>query len=346
VELASPNVYADQIEAFGRRLRGRDRVILSVHPHNDRGTAVAAAELALLAGAERVEGSLFGNGERTGNVDLVTLALNLLTQGVDPGLDLSNLDELVRAAEYCNRLPVHARHPYAGELVYTAFSGSHQDAIKKGLSAQEASGEERWEVPYLPLDPADVGRSYEAVIRINSQSGKAGIAYVLERDLGLRLPRGLQVEFARVVQEAADRTGEELSSGAIAEAFEVEYLRPGSLRLVGCRTASGARPDEVRLTAVVRAGDLERTLSGAGNGPIDAFVDALRRDFGVELEVLDYCEHAVGAGADAAAAAYVEVRSAGRSTFGVGRHPSIVTASLDALLCAANRLFRAAEAAA
>jgi 2-isopropylmalate synthase len=340
VELATPNVYADQIEWFARNLNDRDSVILSVHPHNDRGTAVAAAELALMAGAERLEGSLFGNGERTGNVDLVTLALNLFSQGVDPGLDLSDIDAVVRVAEHCNRLPVHPRHPYAGALVFTAFSGSHQDAIKKGLGALADEARERWEVPYLPIDPADVGRTYEAVIRINSQSGKGGVAFVLERDGGYRLPRGLQVEFSRVVQEIADRTGEELSAEAITQAFDAEYLMPGPYELLDHRSNTVRGGTGVELTATVRVDGVECVLRGLGNGPIDAFVDALRRQ-GLDLSVTDYSEHAAGRGADATAVAYVEVETGnGQGWFGAGRDPSIVAASLRAVLSAANRALR------
>ena len=275
VEMSTPNVYADQIECFGRSLRDREAVILSVHPHNDRGCAVAAAELALVAGAQRIEGTLFGNGERTGNVDIVTLALNMLTQGVDPGLDLSDINHLVRVAEHCNRLPVHPRHPYAGDLVFTAFSGSHQDAIKKGLEALQEG--EAWEVPYLPMDPADVGRSYEEVIRINSQSGKGGVAYILEQDHGLRLPRRLQVEFRQIVQRITDETGEELSSRGVWNAFAREYLdRRRPFELVHYREEGGHGVAD-RLVAVMRHNGVERCVEGRGNGPIAAFVDALAR---------------------------------------------------------------------
>jgi 2-isopropylmalate synthase len=337
VEMATPNVYADQIEWFGRHLRGRDRVVLSVHPHNDRGTAVAAAELALAAGAERVEGTLFGNGERTGNVDLVTLALNLYTQGVDPGLDLSDVDELRRVAEYCNRLPVHPRHPYAGDLVYTAFSGSHQDAIKKGLAALRAAGGERWEVPYLPIDPADVGRSYEAVIRINSQSGKGGVAYVLETDHGLRLPRRMQLEFSRAVQELADAREEEVPAARLWELFAREYLDEGAFALVEHRVEALAG-GRVAVDATLRhAGRIVR-VQGEGSGPIDAFVAALRKDAALDVHVADYSEHALDRGEDALAAAYVELRvGEGAATWGFGRHRSIVAASLEAVASAVNR---------
>ena len=338
VEMATPNVYADQIEWFGRNLRGRDAVVLSVHPHDDRGTAVAAAELALMAGAERVEGTLFGNGERTGNVDLVTLALNLYTQGVDPGLVFDDIDAVRAVVEHCNRLPVHPRHPYAGELVYTAFSGSHQDAIKKGFAALRASGSEVWEVPYLPIDPADVGRSYEAVIRINSQSGKGGIAWVMEVDHGLRLPRRMQIEFSRAVQAVADASGEEIGSDRLAALFEREYLDEGSLALVEHVVEPDGPDGRVRVTAVVRAAGVLRQVAGEGAGPIDAFVTALRKELGVDVHVADYAEHALGEGEDALAIAYVELRRPdGTTAWGAARHRSIVAASLEAVVSAANR---------
>ena len=344
VEMATPNVHADQIEWFCRHLGRRDAVLVSVHPHNDRGTAVAAAELALLAGADRVEGTLFGNGERTGNVDIVTLALNLFTQGIDPGLDLSDINAVVRAAEYCNQLPVHPRHPYAGELVFTAFSGSHQDAIKKGLAA--IAGQEAWDVPYLPIDPADLGRSYEAVIRVNSQSGKGGIAYLLEKDHGLRLPRRLQIEFSQTIQAIADATGKELVSTDIWAAFQAEYLQSEQpFRFVEYRTAPDGHAGGIRkLTATVREHGRERLLSGKGNGPIDAFTDALNRHFGLNVRVADYHEHAIGAGADATAVSYVEIRMDGEpnSRFGVGIDGNIVTASLKAVISALNRALRPA----
>jgi len=343
VEMAMPNVYADQIEWVGRNLRGRERVLLSVHPHNDRGTAVAAAELALLAGAERVEGTLFGNGERTGNVDVVTLALNLMTQGVDPRLDFSEIERLVRTAEHCTRLPVHPRHPYAGELVFTAFSGSHQDAIKKGLAAQGKRGDATWEVPYLPVDPADLGRSYEPVIRVNSQSGKGGISYLLERDYGLVLPRRLQIEFARAVQEIADESGEELTSKQLWDAFRREYLDHTERWALLDHRTEPETSDSVRGSLHVRLDGRERRLEGRGNGPIAAMVDALARELGIALRVVDYHEHALGEGADARAVAYVEVRGAdGVARFGVGIDPNLETASLRALLGAASRVSNAA----
>ena len=297
VEMASPNIYADQIEWFGRNIRDRDSITLSVHPHNDRGTAVAATELAVMAGAERVEGTLFGNGERTGNVDIVTLALNLFSQGVDPGLVITDIDDIVRTVEHCNQLPVHPRHPYAGELVYTAFSGSHQDAIKKGFEALAKRNDRLWEVPYLPIDPKDLGRTYEAVIRVNSQSGKGGVAYVLKTDRGLDLPRGLQIEFSKRVQEVTDRTGKEVTSGAIWSLFEETYLN-GGIRLIDYSLLPQPRAGERRISATVAVDGAERRIEGIGNGPIAAFVDALRRDCGIDLTVLDYHENAVGAGAE------------------------------------------------
>jgi 2-isopropylmalate synthase len=337
VEMATPNVYADQIEWFGRNIRDRECITLSVHPHNDRGTAVAATELAVMAGAERVEGTLFGNGERTGNVDIVTLALNLFSQGIDPGLVIADIDEIVRTVEHCNQLPVHPRHPYAGELVYTAFSGSHQDAIKKGFDALAKRNDELWEVPYLPIDPKDLGRTYEAVIRVNSQSGKGGVAYVLKADYGLDLPRGLQIEFSKRVQEVADRTGKELVSGDIWSLFQDTYLN-GDIRLVDYSLLPEPRAGERRISATVAVGGAERRIEGVGNGPIAAFVDALRRDCDLDLTVLDYHEDAVSAGADAQAAAYVQIRGDGAGTlYGVGIDSDIVTASLKAVASAATR---------
>ena len=343
VEMATPNIYADQIEWFGRKIRDRDCITLSLHPHNDRGTAVAAAELAIMAGADRVEGTLFGNGERTGNVDIMTLALNLFSQGIDPGLVITDIDEIVRTVEHCNQLPVHQRHPYAGELVYTAFSGSHQDAIKKGFEALAKRNDTLWEVPYLPIDPKDLGRTYEAVIRVNSQSGKGGVAYVMKADYGLDLPRGLQIEFSKVVQEVADRTGKELSTTDIWSLFQNTYLR-GSMRLVEYSLLPEPRPGERRIAATITIDGAEREIEGVGNGPIAAFVDALRRCCDIELIVLDYHEDAVGAGADAQAAAYVQIRGNDASTlYGVGMDSDIVTASLRAVASAATRALRRSE---
>ncbi len=347
VEMYMPNIYADVIEYVHRNLPRRDQAILSLHPHNDRGTAVAAAELGLLAGADRVEGTLFGNGERTGNVDIVTLGLNLFTQGVDPHLDFSDIDAIRRTAEYCNRLPVHERHPYAGDLVYTAFSGSHQDAIKKGVAAISGGGTqadgsyEQWEVPYLPIDPAHLGRTYEAVIRVNSQSGKGGVAYVMQAEFGLDLPRRLQIEFSRTIQHLAEDAGTEVTPAIIWESFEGVYLTepvdgPGiTLRSAEATTST----ESSRITAQLTVDGAPVTVTGAGGGPISAFVHALRDGLGVDLEVVDYTEHAVSAGTDATAAAYVEVRSAdGRTHWGVGLDQSILTASLKAVVSAANCL--------
>jgi 2-isopropylmalate synthase len=340
VEMATANVYADQVEWMHRNLRRREAAVLSVHPHNDRGTAVAAAEFAVMAGADRVEGTLFGNGERTGNVDLVTLALNLLTQGVDPRLDLSNVPEIVRVVEECNRLPVHPRHPYGGELVFTAFSGSHQDAIKKGFAAMAASDGSRWEVPYLAIDPKDIGRSYEAVVRVNSQSGKGGVAYVLHADHGFDLPRKLQAEFSGVIQARAEASGGEISPAEIGAAFAATYVHPSELRLVRHAVVDASADDAAApctVGATLRDGDALLDLFGRGTGPIDAFVAALRQAFGIELHVRDYHEHGLRAGEDAAAAAYVELEVGGRAVWGVGTDPNIVTASFAAVVAALAR---------
>ena len=335
VEMTTPNVYADQFEWFGRAISRRDAVVLSIHPHNDRGCAVAATELALLAGGERVEGALFGNGERTGNVDIVTLGVNLFSHGVDPQLDFSDIDEVRRVVEYCNQLPVHIRHPYAGDLVYTAFSGSHQDAIKKGMDAIETRREGLWEVPYLSIDPKDVGRTYEAIIRVNSQSGKGGVAYIMKAEHGLNLPRRLQIEFSRVIQEVAETYGGEVTPEQMWDCFAVEYLRPGPLEIVGHQSTAETEEHE-RLQVKLRLNGAERTAVGTGNGPIASFVDALG-SLGIEIRVLDYDEHAVGAGADARAASYIEAAVGDRVLWGVGIHPSIVTASLRAVAGAVNR---------
>ena len=335
VEHFPPNVYADRIEWFARNFSQREAITLSVHPHNDRGTAVATAELGLMAGADRVEGTLFGNGERTGNVDIVTLALNLLTQGVDLKLDLSQLDEAKRVVEECNELPVHARHPWAGELVYTAFSGSHQDAIKKGIYAQQRSDSEVWDVPYLPIDPNDLGRSYEAIIRINSQSGKGGVAYLLLSDYRLDLPRGLQVEFSQAVQAITDAEGGELSAAQLYELFHDNYLSVAEpYELLTYRHEASDAGD--RLTATLRFEREHVDVEGSGNGPIAALIHALD-SLGVEIGILDYHEHALGSGEDATAAAYVEADVNGELLWGVGIHSSIVTASLRAVVNAANR---------
>lgn len=345
VEMSTPNIYADQIEWFARHVSNRAAYLLSVHPHNDRGTSVAAAELALMAGADRVEGTLFGNGERTGNVDIVTLALNMFTQGVDPELNLTDITEVVQSFEFCNRLPVHPRHPYAGELVFTAFSGSHQDAIKKGLAAREANEDEFWEVPYLPIDPSDIGRSYEAVIRINSQSGKGGVAYVLEKDYGLVLPRNLQIEFSKAIQKITDSQEKELSSHEILAAFEQEYLfKERKMKLADPRVDLTSRGEQRVLSASVVVGGVVKRIVGEGNGPIDALMDALNKEMGLEAEVLEYSEHSIGKGNKAEAVAYVQLSSSGHTTFGVGRHESILTASVEAVLSAVHRLKRSGAA--
>jgi 2-isopropylmalate synthase len=342
VEVATPNIYADQIEWMHTHLARRDCVVLSLHPHNDRGTGVAATELALMAGADRVEGCLFGNGERTGNVCLVTLGMNLYSQGIAPKLDFSDMGEIIRTAEYCTDLPVHPRHPYAGELVFTAFSGSHQDAIKKGLAAQretEAAGRELWEVPYLPIDPADVGRTYEAVIRVNSQSGKGGIAFLLERDYGLALPRLLQIEFSQVIQRITDATGKELSAAEIHAAFDREYVMADEpIAYVDHRAQHAAQGTIEQLTARLVVDGSEVRLEGRGNGPVDAFVRAVREGMNADIHVLNYHEHGVGAGEDATAVAYVQLRVGGdRTVYGVGLDPNIVTATLKAVVSGVNR---------
>ncbi len=337
VEAATPNIYADQIEYFGRNIPKRDSVIISLHPHNDRGTGVAAAELGLMAGADRVEGCLLGNGERTGNCDLVTVALNMYTQGVDPGLDFSNIDEIIHTVEYCNQLPVHPRHPYAGELVFTAFSGSHQDAIKKGFAAQAQRNDEYWEVPYLPIDPADLGRSYEAVIRVNSQSGKGGVAWVLEQDKGLKLPKRMQASFSHVVQDLADETSRELNAVDIWEAFERTYIAQpnGRFALVEWQeTHSGT--DRIFAGKIGVEGETT-SVSGRGNGLMSSVIAALAGSTGPQLEIVDYSEHAVGQGSNVQAAAFVECRTPdGRSVFGCGLDTDVATASVRAILSAAN----------
>ena len=337
VEAATPNIYADQIEWMCRNLSRRDSVVISLHPHNDRGTGVAAAELGLMAGADRIEGCLFGNGERTGNCDIVTVALNMYTQGVHPGLDFSDIDEVIQTVEYCNQLPVHQRHPYAGELVFTAFSGSHQDAIKKGFAAQEARNDQIWDVPYLPIDPADLGRNYEAVIRVNSQSGKGGVAWVLQQDKGLKLPKRMQADFSRVVQELADSTSRELNAVDIWQEFERHYRLSGdqSARLLDYQETAPAG-DRVFVGRITLNGE-ERSISGRGNGLISSVLTALRENLGVDLEVLDYSEHAIGVGTNVNAAAYVECRTPdGKIIFGTGMDADVATASVKAVLSAAN----------
>ena len=349
VEMATPNVYADSIEWMSRNLKRRDSIILSLHPHNDRGTAVAAAELGFQAGADRIEGCLFGNGERTGNVCLVTLGLNLYSRGVDPQIDFSNIDEIRRTVEYCNQLPVHERHPYGGDLVYTAFSGSHQDAINKGLDQMKIDADAAdsdvedilWQVPYLPIDPKDVGRTYEAVIRVNSQSGKGGVAYIMKTDHGLVLPRRLQIEFSQAVQRITDGEGGEVSPKEMWDAFADEYLNPilplerMRQKVIGAEVDGGTDVIE----ATVKIDGVETEISGKGNGPLAAFVDALSA-VGFDVSVLDYSEHAMSAGEEAAAAAYVEASVGGHTVWGVGIATSITTASLRAVVSAVNRAAR------
>ena len=340
VEMSMPNVHADQIEWFCRNVTNRDNVCISLHPHNDRGCAVAATELGLLAGGQRVEGTLFGNGERTGNVDIVTLALNLFTQGVDPQLDFSDIYEVMRTVEHCNQLPVHPRHPYAGELVFTAFSGSHQDAIKKGFAAMRESNSPKWEVPYLPIDPADLGRTYEAVIRVNSQSGKGGVAFILERDHGLELPRRMQMEFSQVVQGISERTGKEVDSASIREAFYSTFLDALSpLEFVRHTSVQDENDEAIRtLTAEVLFNGDSRSITGRGNGPIDAFIDALKNEFDVDFRVVDYNQHATGGGADAQSACYFEIQAGkGATRYGAALNSNIVSASLMAVCSAFNR---------
>ena len=351
VEMASPNVYADSIEWMNRNLNNREAVILSLHPHNDRGTAVAAAELGYLAGADRIEGCLFGNGERTGNVCLVTLGLNLFSQGIDPQIDFSDIDEIKRTVEYCNQLPVNERHPYGGDLVFTAFSGSHQDAINKGLKALQKDADQnnveidnfKWQVPYLPIDPKDVGRTYEAVIRVNSQSGKGGVAYIMKTEHQLDLPRKLQIEFSQVIQKVTDTEGGEVTPNEMWEVFKDEYLpnpqKPwGRFSLVSVAQDSAVDGDTT-LTATIKDNGKEVVIKGVGNGPIAAFCNALDTQ-GIKLRVLDYHEHALSSGGDAQAAAYLECSINSRTLFGVGIDPSIVTSSLKAIISAVNRASR------
>ena len=346
VEMATPNVYADSIEWMSRHLARRDSIVLSLHPHNDRGTAVAAAELGYMAGADRIEGCLFGNGERTGNVCLVTLGMNLFSQGIDPQLDMRDIDGIRRTVEYCNQIPVHERHPYGGDLVYTAFSGSHQDAINKGLRAMEEDATQagvgvddfRWEVPYLPIDPKDVGRTYEAVIRVNSQSGKGGVAYIMKTEHGFDLPRRLQIEFSKTIQHITEDSGTEISPVIMWEAFMTEYLPTTPTMHLDSHELKSDSTGATTITAQIAVNGERRTVIGQGNGPIDAFVQGLRGGLGIDIDVLDYSEHALGAGADATAVAYVEsTTSAGSVKWGVGKDPNIITASLRAVLAAAER---------
>ena len=342
VEMSSPNLYADQIEWMCRNLENRQNIIVSLHPHNDRGTAVAASELGVMAGADRIEGTLFGNGERTGNVDLVTLALNMLTQGIDPHLDFSNINPIMREVEYCNQLPVHPRHPYAGDLVFTAFSGSHQDAIKKGLTEIRNSNQKIWEVPYLPIDPKDVGRSYEAVIRINSQSGKGGVAYLLEKDHGLSMPRRLQIEFSQVIQKLADESGKEISPSDIWNNFQNTYLtKSGNYEFLEHNINSkanndGTQSDQIELSLLSNSKKL--SIKGSGNGPLDAMIDAIKKDLDIDLKISDYHQHAISSGSDAQAVAYSELIFKDKSVWGVGIHQNTVIAGLESVISGLNRL--------
>lgn len=344
VEMSTPNIYADQIEWFSTNVSKRDCCIISLHPHNDRGCAVAATELGLMAGADRVEGTLFGNGERTGNVDIVTLALNLYSQGVESNLDFSDIFDVMRTTEYCNKLPVHPRHPYAGELVFTAFSGSHQDAINKGLNERKENPDSLWEVPYLPIDPADVGRSYEAVIRVNSQSGKGGVAFIMQKDHGLEMPRRLQIEFSKVIQGISEDTGKEIDSDTIWAAFENEFIKSTTpINFIEhqskAESDSNNNNDEHRqLTAKIKYYDELLEIEGVGNGPIDAYVNSLKKHFNIDFRVVDYHQHATDAGSSAQSACYVEIQVAkGATRYGVGLHSNIVYASLIAVSCAVNR---------
>ena len=341
VELASPNIYADQIEWMCRNLDQRDNVLVSLHPHNDRGTGIAAAELGLMAGADRIEGTLFGNGERTGNVDIVSLALNQLTQGVDPKLDFSDINKVMREVEYCNQLPIHPRHPYAGDLVFTAFSGSHQDAIKKGFDAMRESNDPKWRVPYLPIDPEDVGRNYEAVIRINSQSGKGGVAYIIEKDHGLSLPRRLQIDFSGIIQKIADETGKELEADLIWDNFNRTYIEVNGKyeylnhEIVSKIDENNKQIDEINLNLRINGNDAN--LHGKGNGPIDSFIDALSSKFKFNLKVSDYQQNAISSGSDASAAAYIELYIKDKTFWGVGINSNTVVASFQAIINGINR---------
>ena len=338
VELSTPNIYADQIQWMNENLNNREKIILSLHPHNDRGTAVAAAELGLMAGADRIEGTLFGNGERTGNVDIVTLGLNLFTQGIDPQLDFSDINKTMREVEYCNQLPVHPRHPYAGDLVFTAFSGSHQDAIKKGFDEMRNSNDSKWRVPYLPIDPEDVGRTYEAVIRINSQSGKGGISYILEQDYGVTLPRRMQIDFSQVIQKQADETGKELDPKEIWQSFENYYLKNNAKKISynSHEIQSSKEKDVIKLTLLENNKEIQ--IEGTGNGPIDAFINALNDHLSSDFKVSDYHQHSISSGSDASAAAYIEIQNKNSSDWGAGIDQNTTVASYKAILNCINKI--------
>jgi len=337
VEMSTPNIYGDQIEWMHNNLKNRENICLSLHPHNDRGTAVAATEFGLMAGADRVEGTLFGNGERTGNVDIVTLALNMLTQGIEPKLDFSNINSVMREVEYCNQLPVHPRHPYAGDLVFTAFSGSHQDAIKKGFQAIKETNNPKWEVPYLPIDPADLGRNYEAVVRINSQSGKGGVAFLLEKDHGVSLPRRLQISLSQKIQKLADESGKEITSAQIWDIFESNYLKP--VNNFSYLKHSSSSKDEVHsLELFMMMNNKETIIEGTGNGPIDSFINGLTDNLDVLIKVADYQQSAISSGSDAKAAAYIELEKDGETFWGVGINANTTRASFDAIIVGLSKL--------
>ena len=337
VEMSTPNIYGDQIEWMNENLKNRDNICLSLHPHNDRGTAVAASEFGLMAGADRVEGTLFGNGERTGNVDIVTLALNMFTQGINSNLDFSNINKVMREVEYCNQLPVHPRHPYAGDLVFTAFSGSHQDAIKKGFQGMRESNNPIWEVPYLPIDPADLGRSYEAVVRINSQSGKGGVAFLLEKDHGVSLPRRLQISMSQKIQKLADESGKEINTSQIWEIFETNFLIPKEGFSYLNHTSSSENGVH-HLNLNLNLNGNEVAISGSGNGPIDSLMNGLTKKIGTEIKVSDYHQSAISSGSDAKAAAYIELERDGKTSWGVGINPNTTIASFEAIIVGLSKL--------
>ena len=337
VEMSTPNIYGDQIEWMNENLKNRDDICLSLHPHNDRGTAVAASEFGLMAGADRVEGTLFGNGERTGNVDIVTLALNMFTQGINSNLDFSNINKVMREVEYCNQLPVHPRHPYAGDLVFTAFSGSHQDAIKKGFQGMRESNNPIWEVPYLPIDPADLGRSYEAVVRINSQSGKGGVAFLLEKDHGVSLPRRLQISMSQKIQKLADESGKEINTSQIWEIFETNFLIPKEgFSYLNHRSSSENGVHHLNLNLNINGNEV--AISGSGNGPIDSLMNGLTKKIGTEIKVSDYHQSAISSGSDAKAAAYIELERDGKTSWGVGINPNTTIASFEAIIVGLSKL--------
>ena len=340
VEMSTANIYGDQIEWMSENFKNRENICLSLHPHNDRGTAIAASEFGLMAGADRVEGTLFGNGERTGNVDIVTLALNMYSQGINPNLDFSQINNVMREVEYCNQLPVHPRHPYAGDLVFTAFSGSHQDAIKKGLNALRSSNDPQWEVPYLPIDPADLGRTYEAVVRINSQSGKGGVAFLLEKDHGVSLPRRLQISMSQKIQKIADETGKEISTSEIWEIFHTNFVMPKSghsFKNYSLKTSDATDVSD-HIKAEIEIDGKNHEISGSGNGPIDAFVNALNQKLSIDIKVSDYHQSAISSGSDAQAAAYIELQKGDKTSWGVGINPNTTKASFEAIIVGVAKL--------